>query len=335
MAGAGEQRRRRAGRAASGVGNASTSASRPAASSEQAGGLGARVRRRTRRAAIWATQDVASIDRADRAQQREVATCRAGRPRRTARRRGTRRHGPDRRAGEAHADEQRRGSPAARSGGLIVAQRPGRRDPARRSGMASAATVASDAEARRTARTAARAARAPIRPAPGDQRAGRAAAGLGERGEQRGAVLLRRGVELDERRGRRAADHPDRHALHARGPRTATRRLCASANSEQPERRRREARGHHPAPAEPVRELAEHQQRRAPARARRSRRRASAPRSRSRTRARRRRTAAWRDSTPAIIANQAAADHQERRRSGPPAVTVISRTLGGGSPRPR
>ena len=60
--------------------------------------------------------------------------------------------------------------------------------------------------------------RRPLGQHPGDDRPAGAPAGLGERREQGGAILVRRRVELHQRRGRRAADHPHRQPLHgARG----------------------------------------------------------------------------------------------------------------------
>ena len=132
---------------------------------------------------------------------------------------------------------------------------------------------------------------------PASERPGRAPAGLRERGEQRRPVLLGRRVELDQRRGRRPADHPHRQPLHG-ARREQPRQGARDGEQHEPARGGEEPRRHHAAGARAGPRAARRAAATAPAPARRWRTRRSGRRSRTRTRARRSHTAGWRRSRP-------------------------------------
>ena len=95
---------------------------------------------------------------------------------------------------------------------------------------------------------------------PCEQRPCAAAAGLREAGEKGGALLLPARIELDERRRRGAADHPDRDALGRAGGEQPGGVACRREEDQADRGRCQAAEDHRPA-AEAVGESAEQQQR--------------------------------------------------------------------------
>ena len=147
-------------------------------------------------------------DRADGAQEREVGGCRSSPSRTRHDREEERRHGPDGGAGDGHPRERGCGCPGTLGRGTF--QLPPAAAPARAS---PAAAARADAERPCRRGNTARAAPAATRPGRRSATARRRCRPSGQALRAAPRVPGARGVELDERRRRRAAGHADREAL--------------------------------------------------------------------------------------------------------------------------